>query len=286
MQDTQTFDLSEYWRFFLRLLQTRRWTVLTFLTVTFLVVAIGTAFQTRMYDASVTVLIDMEPANVLTVSTSRDDSTMGQNNYLTYADYYRTQLEVIRGRRIAKKVFDNLNLGKNPAYASQPNPVGALQDQLTVSPIKQTRLVTLTIETPSPKLSAQIANEFAFVFVSDNLAKAAANEAVTLMKNEYLKLQSKEAELSKRYKAKFPAMMRLREQMNQLATSIEKELAHQLSDEQFANNPAGLPKEEPSASAGTEQRAAGVLFQRLQENSMMGGYGPTISGSRTSRKCL
>ncbi len=276
MQDTQTFNFSEYWHFFLRLLQTRRWTILTFLTVTFLVVAIGTAFQTRMYDASVTVLIDMEPPNVLTVSTTRDDSTMGQINYLTYADYYRTQLEVIRGRRIAKKVFENLKLGENPQYARQRDPVGALQGQLTVKPIKQTRLVTLTVETPNPKQSAQIANEFAFVFVSDNLAKAAANEAVTLMKNEYLKLQSKEAELSKRYKAKFPAMMRLREQMNQLATSIEKELARQLSDEQSSDNlPEPEPrKEEPPVQVGTGQKAAGVLFHRLQENSMMGGLRP------------
>ena len=276
MQDTQVFNLSEYWHFSLRLLRARRWTILTFLTVTFFVVAIGTALQTRMYNASVTVLIDMEPPNVLTVSTTRDDSTMGQINYLTYADYYRTQLEVIRGRRIAKKVFENLKLDKLPLYAKQPDPVGSLKEQLTVNPIKQTRLVTLTIETPDPKLSAQIANEFAFVFVSDNLAKAAANEAVTLMKNEYLKLQSKEAELSKRYKAKFPSMIRLREQMNQLATSIEKELARQLSDEQSdTTQPEQEPKkEEPSVPAGTEQKAAGVLFHRLQENSMMGGLRP------------
>lgn len=277
MQDPQTVNLSEYWHFSIRLLKTRRWTILTFLTVTFLVVAIGTALQTRMYNASVTVLIDMEPPNVLTVSTTRDDSTMGQSNYLTYADYYRTQLEIIRGRRLAKKVFGNLKLDKLPLYMKQPDPVGTLKKQLTVNPIKQTRLVTLMVETPDPKLSAQIANEFAFVFVSDNLAKAAANEAVTLMKNEYLKLQSKEAELSKRYKAKFPAMIRLREQMNQLATSIEKELARQLSDEQTDTHLITEPesrKEEPPALSRTEQRAAGVLFHQLQENSMMGGLRP------------
>lgn len=279
MQETSNFNLSEQWSFCLRLIQTRRWTILTFLTVTFLVVVIGTSLQTRLYNASATVLIDMEPPSVLTVSTSRDDSTVGQTNYLTYADYYRTELEVLKSRRIAKRVYENLKLGKQSKFSKQPDPVGTLLGQLDVDPIKQTRLVRIIVEDPNPRQAAQIANEFALVFVSDNLAKAAANEAMTLMKNEYLKLQSKEAELSKRYKAKFPAMVRVHQQMNQLAGAIEKELSRQLSDEQSQSRTISQEvkresEKEESNPTETEERAAGFLFKHLQENSVMGGLRP------------
>ena len=49
------------------------------------------------------------------------------------------------------------------------------------------------------------------MFIEENLARTRTTEAMTLVKNEYLKLQSKSAELSKRYKAKHPAMIRARQ---------------------------------------------------------------------------
>ena len=103
----EVFDLSEQWRYFIRLLENRFWTIVTFLAVTLLVVVVGTTLQTPVYRATATVLIDMEISNVLAVSTSRDDSTVGQTNYLTYADYYRTQLETIKSRRLSQRVFQN-----------------------------------------------------------------------------------------------------------------------------------------------------------------------------------
>ena len=273
MQEASTFNLADQWRFFLRLLQTRRWTILTFASVTFLVVLIGTVLQTRIYKASATVLIDMEPPSVLTVSTSRDDTTLGQTNYLTYADYYRTQLEVLKSRRVAKKVFKNLKLEKVERFASQKDPVGSLLGHLTVEPIKQTRLVRLSVEEQDPQLASQIANEFALVFVGENLVKSAANEAMTLMKNEYLKLQSKHAELSKRYKAKFPSMVRLKEQMSQLAAAIEKELNNQMGEEQTSNRQLSALEPDPEILPA-HQGTFGQLFKQLQENSLMGGLRP------------
>ncbi len=267
MEESQGFNLYDQWRFFLRLLAARRWTILTFLSITFLVVVIGTSLQTPIYVSTATVLIDTELPSVLTVSTSRDDTTLGQSNYFTYADYYRTQLEVIKSRRIARKVFENLKLGSDERYTKQKDPIGSLLDQLSVDPVKQTRLVKIRISDADPRQAARIANEFAFVFVAENLTKAAANESLTLMKNEYVKLQSKQAELSKRYKAKFPAMVRVREQMTQISTAIEKELARQMGEEHTENTL-------PQGPSSDDRLTAGTLLRELQGNSMMGGLRP------------
>ncbi|GEM_PF-1587847 len=229
MQESQSLDFSRQWYSFLRLLNARRWIILTFLTVTLLLVVVGTSLQTPIYRTSTTVLIDMETPNVLTVSTSassRDDYTradVGQSSYMAYADYYRTQVEIIRSRAIAEKVYRNLNLDQNKIYNRSKDPVGKILKQIKVEPIKQTRLAKIYAENSNPQLAAQIANEFGLIFVEENRTGTTRSEKLTLMKNEYLKLQSREAELSKRYKSKFPAMVRVREQMEQLVQSIGKE---------------------------------------------------------------
>jgi uncharacterized protein involved in exopolysaccharide biosynthesis len=83
MNDALSVDFSQQWNAVVRLVRRRLWTILTFLSITVLVVAAGTWTQTPVYRATATVLIDTETPNVLAVSTSRDDSTVAQANYQT-----------------------------------------------------------------------------------------------------------------------------------------------------------------------------------------------------------
>lgn len=266
MKTNHSLEIAEQWGYFLRLLLGRRWTILTFLAVTILMVLVGTSLQTPLYQAGATVLIDMESAKVLAVSTSRDESTVGQTNYQTYADYFRTQLEIIKSRTIAERVFTNLKLHEKPQYKKARDPIAALQGQVKVEPIKQTRLAKIFVEDPDPKQAAKIVNEVALMFVEENLAKTAAMETMTLMKNEYLKLQSKEAELSKRYKDKFPALIRTRQQMAQLSQAIEAEMKHELRYERYQAEGGGL---------STDEEMKLPLMERLRRGSMMGGLRPS-----------
>ncbi len=238
MSEINLLDFSEQSRRFVRLLQSRQWTILTFLSVMLLMVLVSTSLETPLYRASTTVLIDMETPNVVGVSTqsasSRDDYTradIAQTNYMTYADYYRTQVATIRSRAIAERVFDNLKLGNLKQYARAKDPIRNLLNQVSVQPVKQTRLAQILVEDPNPKLAADIANEFGLVFAEQNLTKEATEESMTLMKNQYLKLQARESELSKRYKDKFPAMVRVHQQMEHLTRSIEREMKKQLQAE-------------------------------------------------------
>ena len=261
----QAVPMTEPWNEFMRILRRRMWTIRTFFCVTVLVVAVGTFLQTPAYKATASVLIDMETPSVLAVSTTRDDSTVAQASYMTYADYYRTQLEIIISRAIAERVFNNLKLGDLHFYSKSKDPVGLLMSQLKVEPVKQTRLVKISIEDRNPNQAARIANEVAMVFSLENLNKTSIAESMTLMKNEYMKLQSKEAELSKRYKAKHPAIIRVRTEMDQLAHSMEAQAKRQNSLQQ--------PPAEADAGEG-EAVPPSTLMDHLRESPASGSLRP------------
>ena len=67
--------------------------------------------MTPQYQASTTLKI--EPQNPLgTVSEAINVQYSANSGY----DYYKTQFELLKSRRLAKKVSTDLNLGTNPAF--------------------------------------------------------------------------------------------------------------------------------------------------------------------------
>lgn len=264
MAEQLTMTIAQEWRDFLKVLHKRIWMLLTFLAVTMLIVVAGTWPQQPLYRATATILVDAETPDVLAVSTRRDDSTVNQAHYLTYSDYYRTQLEIMKSYTIAEQVLDNLKLKDQEPYASAKDPVLTLLDQVTIESIKATRLAKIHVEDPDAKQSARIANELALVFTEANLAKEVAAESMTLMKNEYLVLKSREAELSKRYKDKHPTLIRIRQEMDQLAKAIEEEVRRQSQTDRGRAIGLGL-------SVETEQKS---LQERIRESSMISSLRP------------
>ncbi len=261
MIESKIFDIRKHAHHVFLFLNRRRLTILTFLSVTLLVIFVSLLFQSKIYQATATILIDQESPSILQVSTSRDDATVAQTNYLTYADYYRTQLEYLKSYHLAEQVFTHLNLKEDPGYANKPDAVNILRGEVTVEPVKQTRIVKLSVENVSPKKAAQTANEFAAIFVQESLMKAASSEALTLMKTEYLKLQSKEAELSKRYREKYPARARIRQQIKQLEEAIGKALEHQAGEAEPFSQDQRVDLE--------------TLLKQLGQDMGIGGYRPS-----------
>lgn len=200
----------------------KRWNLIRAVTLaTVAVVVVGTWAQRPVYRATASILIDMETPSVLAVSAARDDATVAQASFFAYADYYRTQLEVMSSRALAEQVFGNLKLGEQRAFRWKKDPVGQLMKRIRIEPVKQTRLAKIHVEDYDPQQAARIANELAVVYTFENLNRASSTEAMILAKTEYLELQRKEAELSKRYKGKHPAIVRVRKEMEQIAKTIE-----------------------------------------------------------------
>jgi len=216
-QSHSEIHLSEY----LHVIKNRRQAIAIFFLVTVFVVTAGSFLMRPVYRATVTLLVDLESPNVLAASDAL--MSLGTTNYYTYKEYLLSQKEIVKSRGIARQVFDEFNLGETKEYSNAKDPIKRFLNDVNVETIRDTRLMRLSVDNRNPKLAAQIANRVASVYVDRNLAYIAKSEIINLHKNEYLKLQAKLSEYSKVYKDKHPKMIRLKEEITQLATLVKEE---------------------------------------------------------------
>ena len=101
-----------------------------------------------------TLLIDLENPNILTASGMVE---MQSQNYYSYREYYQSQVEILTSYGLAKKCFDDFNLGSTPAYKNAKEPVVKFLKTVKVEPIRDTRLLKLSVDNKDPELAAKIA---------------------------------------------------------------------------------------------------------------------------------
>ncbi|MBN1526343.1 MAG: polysaccharide biosynthesis tyrosine autokinase [Candidatus Omnitrophica bacterium] len=205
---------------YLRIIQRRRWAIFTFFVVTVFTVTIATFLMVPIYRATSTVLIDEETPDALSV---RDNFALGSSGYIGYREYYQTQLEIIKSRAIAKEVYYVLQLANIPEFAEAKDPIELFLKKLKVEPSRNTRLVYIHFEDKDKEIATSAVNKLASVYAARNLIAISKNENVNLIKNEYLKLQSKYSEMNKIYKDKHPQMIRLKQEIAQMEERMRKE---------------------------------------------------------------
>jgi capsular exopolysaccharide synthesis family protein len=175
------------------------------------------SFMTQsVYQASAQILIDRDKQNVLTfkevteVDAARDD-------------YYQTQYKLLQSRSLARRVVEGLNLLQDPefggprsaeaikaALAAPPgeSPVleGAIDNllgRLSVQPVKNSRLVAISVETLRPELAAQLANELTRRYIEQTLefryqtSSEAGKWLGTQLEEQQAKVAAAEQELQK-----------------------------------------------------------------------------------------
>jgi succinoglycan biosynthesis transport protein ExoP len=160
-------------RDYLRIIYKRRYTVYTFFAVVFIIVLIGTLSATPVYLASTKVLIEkVEPYNL----------TMMAPYYSAYdPDFYETQYQLIKSTSVAKKVVTMLALentygsyfsGKI-ASAGEKSKADILADiissGITVSPVKNSKIVNISFMSPNPQFATIVANSVAEAYIEEIL---------------------------------------------------------------------------------------------------------------------
>lgn len=215
-QHEPEIHLSEY----LRIVKHRKNVLITFFFVTVIIVTIGSFLMKPVYRATVTLFIDKESPHVLTTT---GQVSLGDTNYYTYKEYFQSQVEIIKSRSIAKQVFEEFKLRKNKDYVNAKDPIADFIKSINVETVRDTRLILLSMDNKNPKLAADLANRIADVYVSRNLTYITKSEVLNLLKNEYLKLQTRLSEYSKVYKHKHPKMVRLQQEMEQMVARIKEE---------------------------------------------------------------
>ena len=154
----QNINLRHYWHTVLE----RRWLVLTAFFTILLLTALYLFRATPIYSASVRIQIDRESANPLNVRESLSLETREQ-------DYLQTQYKNIVSRSLIQSVVDALKLDKDPRYSKSLDVVQAVSRDISVVPIRLSRLVDVKVEHPDRETAAKIANALAKNFIEQNL---------------------------------------------------------------------------------------------------------------------
>ncbi|MFC1645677.1 polysaccharide biosynthesis tyrosine autokinase [Candidatus Omnitrophota bacterium] len=217
MQQIETeVHLSDY----VRIVKNRKKVLITFFIITVLAVTVSSFTTEPVYRATVTIFVDKESPDVLTTT---GQVSLGVEDYYTYKEYFQSQKEIIKSVSIGKRVFEEFNLGQNKAYLNAKTPIKDFLDTIKVDVVRDTRLLLLSVDNENPHLAAGIANRIAEVYVLRNLSYITKTEVLNLLKNEYLKLQTRLSEYSKIYKHKHPKMVRLQQEIEQMTERLKLE---------------------------------------------------------------
>jgi polysaccharide biosynthesis transport protein len=163
-------------RDYLKIVYKRRYTVLTFFAIVFIVVLIGTLSSVSVYQAATKVLIEkVEPANF----------SMPYPYYMPYEpEFYETQYQLIRSKSVAQKVVKMLSLEKNYGlyFKDSKKNLSAEEDQkktdmlagiisggISVSPVKNSKIVNISFVSTNPEFAAMVANTVAKAYIEEIL---------------------------------------------------------------------------------------------------------------------
>ncbi len=203
-EDSQpSLDLLLYWRAILNF----KWHIAALSSVLTIIAIMAALSLEPVYEATTTMLIESQKANTVSVEEIYGLDTGNRQ-------YFQTQIEILRSRKIAELLADELDFSIYPefdptlqkkslsgsvkswlSFLSQPSTppseesIQAIRRQLLVRkiavgigirPIPSTSLVRVSFESQSPALSALVANTIPVVYINSQLeAKMNMTQKVT-----------------------------------------------------------------------------------------------------------
>jgi succinoglycan biosynthesis transport protein ExoP len=191
--DEETIDLLHYWRVLMRF----KWGIAGLGLLFAIVTALMVINEDNIYESSATLLIE---ANKPSITSIEDIYGIDARS----REYFSTQFELLKNRNLAERVIRDLDLPTNPEFISEAksgfslraflssllspqgpqggtttavdadrilmaNMLGKFNARLTISPIRNTDLVTITFEAKDPQLAADMANSLANNYIERNL---------------------------------------------------------------------------------------------------------------------
>jgi len=148
----------------------------------------ATLLMTPIYTANATIQIDRESQQVL----GNGSESAPRDNLVQGVEFFETQYGLLRSRSLAERVSDSLGLANTDDFITRMGGevpsvegtsaaertaqrrrrvLGLLRSNLNVTPVRGSRLVTISFDSPDPALAAQIANAFAENFIQSSLER-------------------------------------------------------------------------------------------------------------------
>jgi succinoglycan biosynthesis transport protein ExoP len=224
-REDDEIDLLAYWRILVK----RRWLVLSILAAVVALALFVTLMTTPIYRATAVLQVEKEGSQVIQAQGIQPNESGGWD-----PNFLQTQYELLKSRSLAERVANELNL--DDATVSRLNEPGWLDRMLallrpqskrdarrhsagttadvatqlrdaasvvsaglSVEPVRNSQLVRLNYDSPSPGFSARVANAVAEGFIASGLERrfGASSYAKTYLEDQ-LKLTRAKLEQSER----------------------------------------------------------------------------------------
>src|SRR5437867_5924690 len=171
----EKINLRHYWHVILE----RRWLVLAAFISVFALCLIYLFNATPIYQAIARMQVDRESDNVLNIKEVF--SVDGREQ-----DYLQTQYKNLQSRTLIESVVSKLKLDKDPRYAKSVDLSKAVSEDITIAPIRLSRLMDVKVQHPNPQQAAAIANVLVETFLQQNLDQKMSKsiEALRWLKTE------------------------------------------------------------------------------------------------------
>ncbi|WP_457668533.1 GumC family protein [Thiolapillus sp.] len=196
-EEEGSVKLKDYWLVIVR----HKFTIILFTLIAVVASAIYTSLQTPIYRSSVKLQIDREAARIVNF----EGVTPREAAYSF--DFYETQYQLLKSRGLAKRVIEQLGLESSDQFkaeekssffreikhffsgdgrktgddkkstGSSKNLENLLLANLTVSPIKNSRLVVVSYDSPNPELAARVVNALAKSFIDTTMERRFENSS-------------------------------------------------------------------------------------------------------------
>jgi polysaccharide biosynthesis transport protein len=163
-------DFRAYWR-----TVRKRWPFVA------LSVIVGTAIafvftyrQPKVYESTCQVII--EPMAPQVLPGAKEVVELGTGSFWANKEFYETQYRIIQSTVVGQRTAEKLGLQYDPDYGPDPGPnrnladLGrALASQVSVKPLKDSRVALITISDKKPQRAALVANTLADTYIEYNL---------------------------------------------------------------------------------------------------------------------
>jgi succinoglycan biosynthesis transport protein ExoP len=210
-------DLRAYWRTI-----RKRWPFVVLSMIVATVIAfVYTYRQPKIYEATCQVII--EPMAPQVLPGSKDVVELGTGTFWANKEFYETQYRIIQSTTVGQRTAEKLGLQYDPDYAGMVGPshdltaLGrGLAAQLTVKPLKDSRLALITATDRKPQRAALIANTVADTYIEYNLdyKLEGARSAMSW-------LAEQEAELKRQLEGSELKLYQYKKDRNLLAVSLD-----------------------------------------------------------------
>ncbi|TNF98650.1 MAG: polysaccharide biosynthesis tyrosine autokinase [Gammaproteobacteria bacterium] len=295
-------DLREYWRIIIQ----HKTTIIVFTLIALLTSFISTSQKTPIYKSTATLQIERQGDRIHTYQGVVPDTD-------TYSyDFYETQYELLKSRTLAKRVVDDLGLTSASELRSQKKDsflrdlkaslsnlfsdnqpettaapksqkstpeqlAGALKSGLSVIPIKDSRLVAISYDSPVPEMAAKIVNAYANSFISMSQERyIEASSSAKILLNEQIKQTRADLEDSERRLIEYSGERGI--------VDLDEKLSTNLQQLQSINNKlAAVESNRISAQAAyQEMKAVGAMgFSQVNDSPLIQSYKESLAELET-----